>query len=137
MRGGRWRWGDAVPRERKRAGHRESDTQIACVAWFRQEYRGYERLLFSVPNGGYRRRVTAQVMKAEGMVAGVADLILLLPRHGYHFLAIEMKSREGRQSAAQKAWQADAERAGGMYVICRSVEEFQCVISRYFNDGRG
>jgi hypothetical protein len=33
--------------------------------------------LFAVPNGGYRTKTTAALMKAEGQLSGVADLILL------------------------------------------------------------
>ena len=40
--------------------------------------------------------------KAEGLVAGVSDLILLVSRGGFGALCIELKTPKGRQSAAQK-----------------------------------
>lgn len=111
--------------------HVESETQIECVKWFRRTYTPYARLLFSVPNGGYRTRRTAAIMKAEGTVAGAPDLILLVPRGSHCALCIEMKTSKGRQSPQQKAWQKDAESVGALYVICRSEEDFRSIIDRY------
>lgn len=111
--------------------HIESETQIECVRWFRTAYMPYARLLFSVPNGGYRTRRTAAIMKAEGTVAGAPDLILLVPRGSYCALCIEMKTSKGRQSPQQKAWQKDAERVGALYIVCRKADDFRSIIDRY------
>lgn len=53
-----------------------------CVGWFRLQYPAVGKLLFAVPNGGARSRTEAAIMKAEGVTAGVTDLILLLGRGG-------------------------------------------------------
>ena len=74
-----------------RPRHKESTLQIACVKWFNAIYPEHQGLLFSVPNGGQRNAITAKIMKAEGVVAGVSDLILFMPRRRYHALCIEMK----------------------------------------------
>lgn len=71
--------------------HYESKLQQACVRYFRLAYPEYGYMLFAVPNGGSRNAVEARILKAEGVVAGVADLILLVPRSGYGSLCIEMK----------------------------------------------
>lgn len=60
--------------------HKESDTQIACVRWFRLQYPRLAMLLISIPNGGRRDVITGKILKAEGAVAGASDLILLLRR---------------------------------------------------------
>ena len=109
----------------------ESAVQSSCVTWFRFRYPKLEPLFFAVPNGGYRSRITAARMKAEGVRRGVADLILLVPRHGYASLCIEMKMRTGRQSDAQKEFQKAAEGEGNRYVVCRSFDEFRKVIEEY------
>lgn len=114
--------------------HEESTIQTACVRWFRYAHRDLARLLFAVPNGGARTATTARILKAEGVVAGVADLLLLTPRGGYSALAVEMKTVKGRQSDHQRAWQQAAEQLGGVkYVICRSVDDFITAVSDYLN----
>lgn len=119
---------------RHRPRHLESDLQISCVRWFRLQYPSLSSVLFAVPNGGQRSLRTAQILKAEGALAGVADLILLTPRGSYGALCIEMKHGRGKQSDHQRAWQAQAERAGNKYVVARSLEEFQQAIMEYLNE---
>jgi hypothetical protein len=69
------------------------------------------------------------------VVAGVADLILLVPSRGYSSLCIEMKtgSKSSRQSDNQKLWQVAAEKAGNKYVICRNFPDFEHEIKDYIN----
>lgn len=114
--------------------HLESNIQIACVRWFRYQYQDLARLLFSVPNGGARNAVTASIMKAEGVVPGVADLLLLVPRSGWHGLAIEMKTAKGRQSDYQKEWEQEVTAQGYKYVVIRSFEAFKDCITDYLVD---
>lgn len=70
-------------------------------------------------------------MKAEGVTAGVADLLFLYPSKGYHGLCIEMKTPDGKQQATQKAWQKAVEDAGYKYALCRSFEGFMDEINAY------
>lgn len=113
--------------------HLESQLQRKCVAWFRLQYPEHAKLLFAVPNGGARSRVEAAIMKAEGVTAGVSDLIFLEPRGGYGALCIEMKtgSKSSRQSDSQKEWQAASEAAGNKYVVCRSLDSFMEEVTKY------
>ena len=119
---------------KKKPSHIESEMQRSCKRWFDLQYPKLSRLLFAVPNGGARNSREAAIMKAEGVTAGVADMILLIPRHGYGCLCIEFKTREGRQSDSQKLWQADAEANGNKYVVIRSVDQFVNEIKKYLAD---
>ncbi len=113
----------------------EHDLQKACVDWFRYQYAGLWQRLFAVPNGGLRNRVTAARMKAEGVLPGVADLILLVPRHGFGALLIEMKTKAGRQSPEQTAWQTQVTSGGEYrYVVCRSLDGFIDEVRRYLRE---
>lgn len=109
----------------------EHNIQVACVRWFAYQYPELRGLLFAVPNGGRRDAVTGAKMKAEGVVAGVSDLILLVPSNGNGALCIEMKTANGRQSDEQKRWQQAVERMGYRYVVCRSLDEFIKEIKGY------
>ncbi len=119
---------------REKPSHIESEMQRSCKRWFGLQYPKLGRLLFAVPNGGARNSREAAIMKAEGVTAGVADMILLIPRHGYGSLCIEFKTKEGRQSDSQKLWQADAEANGNKYVVIRSVEQFVNEIRNYLKE---
>lgn len=124
----------------------ESSLTQACVSWFRLQYPHLWRILIHPANEGargtklVRTKTGARVistsgarLKAEGMVAGAADLLLLTPRHGYGCLAIEMKtiSKNSKQSENQKLWQQDMKSAGNLYVVCRSFEQFVTIVNWY------
>lgn len=111
----------------------ESRIQQACVLWFRLQYPSLSGLLFAIPNGGYRNAVTGAILKAEGVLAGVSDLILLYPRGEYHGLCVEMKTALGRQSDTQRAFQKRVQAVGYKYMLVRSLEEFMEVITKYLN----
>ena len=126
--------------------HKESDLQIRCVRWFRITYPAFARLLEHPKNEGDGDRVRGAISKAEGVQAGVADLILHLPSqprvwkgeiqeepYTFSSLAIEMKTRTGRQSAEQKIFQRYFEAAGGMYEIVRTFEDFQQFVGGYMD----
>ena len=88
----------------------ESKLQQSCITWFRLQYPRLVKLLFAVPNGFRRDVVTGAILKREGVVTGVADLILLIPKKGYASLCIEME-----------------------YMVCRSLEEFIRQVDLYLS----
>ena len=89
-------------------------------------------MLIGIPNGVATTERQGAILKAEGMLAGVADLLLLLPAQGYTMLAIEMKTEKGRQSEWQKAWQKELEETGCYrYEVVRSFEQFRKLINDY------
>lgn len=101
----------------------EHNIQVAIVQYLR--LRGFE--VFAIPNGGRRDAVTGAKLKAEGVSAGVADLIILLPIGNVLF--VEVKTSKGRQSPEQKAFQERVESLGFNYVIWRSVEDAEKFIN--------
>lgn len=111
--------------------HLESQMQINCVRWFRYQFPQYQKLLFSVPNGGRRTATEAKILKAEGVVAGVSDLILLVPAHGFFALCIEMKVKPNKQSDYQKEWQTLVEGYGYQYAVIYTFEEFRDLVNEY------
>lgn len=116
---------------RRRPDDEEHRIQCACVQWFRYQYPHYAHNLFSVPNGGRRDKVTGAKLKAEGQLAGVADLILLRRNANYGALLIEMKTRKGRQADTQRTWQQLIEKDGYKYVVCRSLDDFMREVTNY------
>lgn len=123
----------SAPKQHRPVNREEQTLQTECVRWFRLQYRQYEKLLFSIPNGYYKSRITAIKAKAEGLTAGVADLCLAIPRGGYGALYIEMKQKGNYQQPNQKAWQSECERVGNKYVVCKSIYEFMREINAYMS----
>lgn len=117
--------------EKAKPRHEESQIQRSCLRWFRLQYPQYALLCFAVPNGGARNKREASIMKAEGVTAGVADVILLIPSSGYASLCLEFKTQTGRQQDTQKAWQKAAETAGNKYTVIRSFDEFRNEVTNY------
>lgn len=112
--------------------HEEGDIQKGCVEWFRLQYPKIAKLLFAVPNGAKRTKIQGKNLKREGMVAGVADLILLVPSKGHNSLCLEMKNgKKGSQQQNQKEWQEVAEKYGNKYVLVRSLDEFIKAVNEY------
>ena len=103
---------------------KESILQTACVKWFRLQYP--DLIIYAVPNGGSRNVREAQRLKAEGVLAGVADLVVLLPQG--KSLYIEMKVKGNKQTDNQKEFQKKAIALGHNYAVCYTFEEFQQVI---------
>lgn len=127
-----------TPEQPKRRGHRsnEGKIQAECFAWFWNDYPQYRKLLFHIPNENDRSDsniIQGAIRKSLGVVAGVSDLILLVPRGLYHGLCIEMKDEKGTQKPAQKEWQTLVEAQGYKYCLCRSLAQFKNVISDYLN----
>lgn len=77
---------------------------------------------FAVPNGGLRNLKTAQKLKAEGVRPGVADIIVVWKGRA---IGLELKAPKGSQSKAQKEWAEMFQLAGGVYRVCKSVDEVE------------
>lgn len=119
-------------RNKKRVrGDPEHELQKACVQWFDAQFPKFRFDLFAVPNGGHRNKATAGKLKAEGVRAGVADLIL--EREGFFgpLVYIEMKTKVGRQSPNQKDFQKHVESKGRAYKIARSLEDFEEIVLKH------
>ncbi len=115
----------------------ESKIQQSFIRWFSLQYPKLDKLLFAIPNGGKRSKITASIMKSEGQKRGVADLFLSIPRNApldnwkKHGLYIETKTDIGKQSKEQKEFQKAVESQGYQYTICRSIDEFIKTINDY------
>lgn len=114
---------------KRRSG--EHDLQEGCVRWFRMQYRG--EVIFAIPNGGKRDKVTARRMRDEGVTSGVPDLMIAAVRGGYGGLFVEMKNGSaGRVSEEQMEMMERLRKAGYRCEVVRSFEEFVSVVRTYF-----
>lgn len=91
--------------------------QVGFVRWVRDRYPGL--LVFSIPNGGYRYITTAKMLKAEGLVSGIPDL--MIPRWK---MFVEMKiSTGGRLSIEQQNVISKLENDGYTVIVGKGAED--------------
>lgn len=105
---------------RGRRVEREGMEQEALFSW--AEHMRYItpelRMLYHVPNGGYRNQAEAARLKRQGVKAGVPDLCLPVPRGAFHGLYIELKAEGGKTSKSQDAWLCDLRGQGYAAYVC-------------------
>ena len=106
----------------------EDKIQQQIIMYYRNNYqRLYNNcLIFSIPNGGLRDKRTAMLMKATGLLPGASDLIVI---HFGAVLFVELKTATGVQSDEQKAFALRVQQCGYPYYLCRSLEEFEQMLS--------
>lgn len=74
----------------------------------------------SIPNGGKRNKREAARLKAEGVIAGAPDLLVIV--RGVP-MGLELKTDRGAQSDEQEAVEAAWNAAGGVYVVAHGLRE--------------
>jgi hypothetical protein len=103
----------------------EIQLQAACFQWFWNTYPDERGLLYMNYNNA-KNKSHGAILKAIGMVAGVADLTLLT-KSGAVF--IELKTEIGKQSPMQKQWEAKVREYGYQYHVVRTLEEFKQLVN--------
>jgi hypothetical protein len=88
-------------------------------------------LLFAIHNQGHGDKVRGSIAKAEGVKAGVPDLMLPVPRGLYYGLFIEMKIKSGKVSVEQSKWCFDLRNLGYDHSFCYSWQEARDAILKY------
>lgn len=123
-------------KEIAQSGLTESQIQQSCIRWFQFTHPQLWRdgVLFHVANERKCTQWQGKKLKLEGVVKGVADLCLSVSRHGFNALYIEMKKPGNYQSKEQKEWQSGVEKHGNKYVVCKSLEEFEKLITEYLRE---
>lgn len=117
----------------------EHQEQVALFQWAAVQSKTYPALslLFAIPNGGHRNKVTASKLKAEGVKPGVPDICLPVPRAGYHALFIELKRKTGGKgpTADQRKWIDALSAFGYLALVCKGWDEAKVIIENYLSIG--
>lgn len=103
----------------RRKSHPEDAFQIALVNDLRRIL--HPRVVMAaVPNGGYRTRAEAGILKAMGVLPGFPDLLFLWNGRAY---GLELKAPKGKLSPAQKELHPRLAVAGMTVGVVRSLDE--------------
>lgn len=113
----------------------EHAEQAALFAWaaLATRQRPALALLFAVPNAAKRSPSLAAYMKAEGLKAGVPDIVLPQPVGPFGGLYIELKSMTGSPTAEQKQWVTDLNAAGNYAAVCKGWLAAKVLIEDYLD----
>lgn len=101
---------------------REGQEQAALMAEIKLRYPAVHALIYHVPNGGHRVKAVAAKLKAQGVKAGVPDLVLPMARGGFFGLYIEFKAaapNDAAVSASQHGFIQALNGQGYLAVVCR------------------
>lgn len=111
----------------------EGKLQSECFKWFRYSYPRYRKLFFAIPNGGSRNKLEAKNLKLQGVVPGVVDTYLAVPRKGYHGMYIEFKYGKNDLSEDQEDFLKQVSEQGYATATVWTFDEFLRVIQNYLH----
>ncbi len=106
---------------------REEDLHRAVWVMIQSEARA-DVVIFHPANGGARSKAEAGRMKAQGVVAGIPDLIVIVAGRAH---GLELKTQHGRISPAQKRMAEMFQCAGAEYDVARSVAGARMILARW------
>ncbi|WP_438308396.1 VRR-NUC domain-containing protein [Pseudomonas guariconensis] len=100
---------------------REGQEQASLMREIQLRYPEVYELIYHVPNGGHRVKAVAAKLKAQGVKAGIPDLVLPMARGGYFGLYIEFKATidPAPVSSSQQACIKRLNDQGYLAVVCR------------------
>ena len=116
-------------------GISEHEIQVAFFEWL--DMMGKTEipecaLAFAIPNGGHRHISVAKKLKAEGVRAGVPDIMIPSPKNGFNGLFIEMKSPKGHLEPHQSDWLKQLNKQGYFTYCCWTLDEAIELVRYYF-----
>jgi hypothetical protein len=118
----------------KRNAQPEAIEQAKVIAWARANENNYPYLwmLHSSLNGVKMTKAQAGRAIAQGMLSGVPDLFLPVPKNGYHGLFIEMKYGSNKVTKNQEKFLQNAANVGYAVSVCYSANEAIKRIEDYY-----
>ncbi|MDD0974957.1 VRR-NUC domain-containing protein [Pseudomonas fontis] len=110
---------------------REGLEQASLMREVALRYPAAAKLIYHVPNGGHRVKAVAAKLKAQGVKAGVPDLVLPMARGGHFGLYIEFKAKppfDAAVSPSQDAYIQALLDQGYLAIVCRgSIDAMEAI----------
>ena len=106
----------------------EHSLQVTVLAYLTYNARPNINVV-AIPNAARRSLRMGARMKAEGLQSGVADLCIMLP--GGRVAWLELKTLAGRQSIAQKGFEAKCKRLDHPYALARTLDEAIAALTQW------
>ena len=100
----------------------EDDIHIAYMEWVRL-HSDLAKVTWHTPNQRNCSPQRGNKLRKMGVLSGVPDIFMAIPKGGYSGLFIEMKSPKGNLTPAQKMMLERLNNQGYKAISCRSVDE--------------
>lgn len=112
----------------------EDHIQYQIVEWMKYAHK--EAFFIHVANEGRGRISFTQMEKIKGLGVkkGAPDLLFFDARHGFHGLAIEVKTPTGTVSREQQQFLTQLSHRGWLTHVARSFEKAQQIINDYYGN---
>ena len=114
----------------EKAIHKAIIQWVRIHPYFKEDNRW--KLVMHFANEGKRTPQYGKLLKELGLREGVHDLFIATPRHGYGGFWLEIKSKNGYMSKAQKEFSIDMRKQNYFVRTAWSIEEGIKFISWYF-----
>ena len=109
----------------------EGRIQAEAYQWFNNTYDHLRGLLYHVPNGEFRDKITANKLKAMGVVAGIPDIVLHFRSRTYFF---EFKKPGESPSPAQIKIHAQLDLQRFVVYLVDNLSDFQMLVDSILHD---
>ncbi|MGI4875266.1 MAG: VRR-NUC domain-containing protein [Janthinobacterium lividum] len=116
----------------------ESALQAACHTWFHNSHPALRGLGFMIHNDGHKNPIAASLDTARGLVPGIPDWCLMVPRQATerpysftHGLFVEFKVGKGRVSPIQAQRHEQLRTQGYQVEVVYELAHFQQLIAEY------
>lgn len=113
---------------------KEEDIQGVFIQYAKMYLRGNADLVFSIPNEAKRSFAVVAHMKKLGLTKGVPDVMVAIPKGGYHGLFIEFKSAKGRVRPEQAAFHEKLRSQGYCVEVCRDAADAIKIFQDYLQN---
>lgn len=106
----------------------EFQEQTRYVKWLKAN----EILFFAIPNGGSKTVYQRMVHKAEGLIAGIPDILVAEPCGAFHGLFVELKrTRGGVISGEQEIMMAKLKAKGYAVMVAYGCDDAILITNTY------
>lgn len=100
----------------------ETQIQASLMAWLEGMH------VFFWRNNTGRMRKNGRMIQFGSV--GAPDIIGLVPDGSGRCFGVEVKTETGRQSGGQMEWEAAFTKAGGLYIVARSVDDLAVLFEK-------
>jgi len=112
----------------------EDIEHIKTVDWFRYEYPELKEDFHHFANQRKCTPMEGRKLKRMGVMRGVSDFFLAVPRHGHHGLWVELKAGAGRLSPEQKEFIKRKNANGYLAIPAWGYDEAKNIIKEYLQN---